>query len=126
MGRLKALFHINRYPSLSYLYISHRVLRWTVCPWLLPLIFLSNLFLCSYPGGNFYVFVFGVQVLFYLFALVGTILSGRQIRIRFFFLPYYFIFMNLNMIKGLFHYLFLKPSVLWEKSIRDLENTTKW
>ena len=32
MAYLKKLFNVFRYPILSFQYISHRVLRWTLCP----------------------------------------------------------------------------------------------
>src|SRR5690606_11550963 len=37
---LKDLMNIFKYGVLSFQYISHRVLRWTICPALLPVIFI--------------------------------------------------------------------------------------
>ncbi|MEO6915509.1 MAG: glycosyltransferase family 2 protein [Chitinophagaceae bacterium] len=116
MGRLTPLLNFFKYPSLSYLYISHRVLRWTICPLLLPILLMSNCFLVS--DSIVYQVALTVQMLFYFFALIGGILASRAIRIKVLFLPFYFLFMNWSLVSGMFNFIFLKSSVLWEKSER--------
>lgn len=65
---LKQLLNIFRYGKLSFQYISHRVLRWVVCPVLLPLLFIANLMLCYFSDDNFYIILMCLQILFYLAA----------------------------------------------------------
>ena len=72
MGMLKELFNIFKYPVLSFQFISHRILRWTLCPLCLVLLLLSNIVLFNkgYSHG-FYGWFLHVQLLFYLLAMLG-------------------------------------------------------
>ena len=83
--RLRALLNPLKHGILSFQYLSHRVLRWTLAPLALPLIFVLNwlLILIVDPdtigrGGNWaglYTFIFGAQVVFYLSAILGWVLN---------------------------------------------------
>ena len=69
---LKDLLNIFKYGKLSFQYISHRVLRWCVCPFLLPVIFISNLFLYfRHAALHVYTVLLVLQILFYLAAAIG-------------------------------------------------------
>lgn len=118
MIMMKSLFNIFRYPVLSFEYISHRVLRWTLCPVLLPVIFLLNLLIVWKGGGILYQALLAAQVLFYLAALFSWILSKRHIKIKLLYVPYYFVFQNYCLYLGFFKHLKGKQSVLWEKAER--------
>jgi cellulose synthase/poly-beta-1,6-N-acetylglucosamine synthase-like glycosyltransferase len=110
------LLNIGRYGRLSFQFISHRVMRWTVGPIALPLIFLLNILLAS--QGTLYIILLVIQVCFYLLALVGAfrVRNGKGGFI--FMLPYYFSFMNFSILAGLKRYLTGAQSVTWEKSKR--------
>lgn len=124
MSKLWPLFNVFKHPALSYLYISHRVFRWTICPFLLPALLIINFFLAS--GSLFFKITLAVQGTFYLLAIIGGLLSSRKVRVSIFFVPYYFIFMNWSLLQGLYRHLFTVQTVLWEKSRRSpLEITTK-
>ncbi|MEO2059969.1 MAG: glycosyltransferase family 2 protein [Mesonia sp.] len=72
--RLKALLNVFRYTTLSFQYISHRVLRWTLTPLLLGLIFPLNFVIALQEGFgsmHLYSLLFLGQVLFYAAALLG-------------------------------------------------------
>lgn len=121
---LRDLLNIFKYGKLSFQFISHRVLRWAVCPFMLPIIFISNLFICLYQESFFYIFLFTIQVLFYVAALAGYILSVKRSKITIFYVPFYFVFMNICIYLGLIRYLGGKQSVLWDKAVRKPEILT--
>lgn len=117
LWRLRALLNIFVYGIFSFQYISHRVLRWTVAPLSLPLIFFINIYLASL-GQPLYQLLLGGQILFYLFAWLGYIFETRHLKIKAFFVPYYFCVMNYAMYRGLFRLMAGKQSVVWEKAKR--------
>lgn len=120
--RLSPLLNIFKYGILSFQYISHRVLRWTLAPISLPLIFLINLILFIKLGynnfQNIYVWLFYGQVLFYLLSFIGWKLENRAIRIKALFVPYYFMIMNLAVLMGMKRYFKGNQSVNWERAKR--------
>lgn len=120
--RLSALLNIFKYKTLSFQYISHRVLRWIFAPFFLPLIFLANLLIALQTGmynyENLYTLLFYGQVLFYIFALLGWYFENRKIKIKILFIPYYFFIMNLSMYLGLARFIKGKQSVNWERAKR--------
>lgn len=119
--RLWPLLNIFKYGTLSFQYISHRVLRWTLAPLslllLLPLGFLLALSE-NFTLTGFYSILFGLQVLFYLSALLGWYLENKLIRIKLLFVPYYFFIMNLSVFLGLKRYIKGSQSVNWERAKR--------
>ncbi len=119
MIMLRYLLNPFRYGMLSFQYVSHRVLRWTLAPLSLPLILLSNIFLVVY-AQPFYLFILTGQIFFYGHAFLGYLYQDRKISIKGFFVPYYFVVMNLSVYAGLFRFLRGKQSVVWEKSKRAL------
>jgi cellulose synthase/poly-beta-1,6-N-acetylglucosamine synthase-like glycosyltransferase len=117
MSRLTALLNPFKYGILSFQYISHRVLRWTLAPLFLPLILAANIVLTLHIGG-FYTLALAGQALFYLIAGAGYLLQDKKISIKGFFVPYYFAVMNLSVYAGFLRYLKGSQSVVWDKSKR--------
>ncbi len=115
--RLAPLLNIFKYGVLSFQYISHRVLRWTLAPLALPIILIANIILAT-GGSPVYQFILGCQVLFYLMAVLGYILETKKIKLKAFFVPYYFCIMNYAVYRGFFRYLGDNQSVMWERSKR--------
>lgn len=116
--RLRGLCNIFRYGTLSFQYVSHRVLRWTITPVVLFLLFPVNIFLaCS--GSHFFMSTLLLQILFYVAAFVGGKLEQVNMRNKLLFIPYYFMFMNINVIKGFFYLSRHKGTGIWEKAKRD-------
>ena len=103
-------------PLLFFQYISHRVLRWTVTPFLLIFIFALNFFLLD--RGWIYPLMLAGQILFYLAAALGYFLENRQIRMKLLFVPYYFCVMNYAVIAGFFRFLKGGQKGTWEKAKR--------
>ena len=119
--RLKSLLNFFKYGTLSFQYISHRVLRWTLAPLSLLLMLIIGFFLALREGmfaTGFYSILFWLQVLFYLAALLGWYLENRSIRLKLLFVPYYFFIMNLSVFLGLKRYLKGSQSVNWERAKR--------
>lgn len=120
IARLRSLlipnpFHLG---LLRFQYVSHRVLRWSVTPVLLFLLLpLNLLILCLYPSPLYAVFL-GLQVLFYLLGAVGAIQQKKHIKNKILFIPYYFLFMNLNVLKGFVYLRKTKGKGTWEKAQR--------
>jgi biofilm PGA synthesis N-glycosyltransferase PgaC len=115
---LKSLLNPFKQPLLTFQYVSHRVLRWTVTPFLMILALILNVAIVAAGGGLLYqVLLFG-QVAFYLASLTGWLLERREIKIKILFIPYYFCMMNYAVIRGIFRYLAGGQSAAWEKSKR--------
>lgn len=117
MWLLIPLLNVFKYGRLSFQYISHRVLRWTLAPLGLPLVFVLSGILAFY-GPEVYLWVFAGQLFFYLFALIGYFLQRRHLRMKIFFIPFYFTFMNYTVFPGFLRFLRGKQTVLWEKAKR--------
>ncbi len=117
--RLRGLLNFFKYPMLSFQYISHRVLRWTMTPLFLFALLPLNLLLVILGGAAIYSVLFAFQLLFYLLAYFGKRMEDRKLRNKILFVPYYFLFMNINVIKG-FLYLIKKKrgDGTWEKAKR--------
>jgi len=115
--RLKSLFNPFKYPILSFQYISHRVLRWTVTPFLLILVFALNAVL-ALPGETLFKAILVAQVLFYLLAIAGMIMEKRHIRIKALFVPYYFCVMNYAVLMGMIRCFTTKQSAVLQRTQR--------
>lgn len=113
VARLLPLLNIFRYGLLSFQYLSHRVLRWTLAPALLPIALVTNLYLARQSG--FYTAILWLQLLFYTAALAGYLLEQRKLRFKALFVPYYFCVMNYAQYAGLLRYARGRQSVLWER-----------
>ena len=113
--RLSALLNVARYGWLSFQYITHRVMRWAVAPFCLPLILLLNILLVVLPGTALYWWLLVAQVLFYASALLGYYLEDRHIRVKLLFIPYYFSFMNVCALLGFLRYRRGNDTGIWEK-----------
>jgi cellulose synthase/poly-beta-1,6-N-acetylglucosamine synthase-like glycosyltransferase len=120
--RLKELLNFFKYGTLSFQYISHRVLRWTLAPLGLLLILIFNTILSSQIGffdfSSIYTWTFWGQIAFYVAALLGWYLENHQIKIKILFIPYYFFIMNYAVYLGFWRYLKGKQSVKWERAKR--------
>lgn len=119
---LRDLLNIFKYPLLSFQYISHRVLRWTLCPLFLPLILLCNSILVAAGASSVYTIILAAQLLFYGMALTGWLLSLQNKKVSFLYAPYYFVFINVSLYFGFFRFLKGGQTVLWEKAARAKHN----
>jgi cellulose synthase/poly-beta-1,6-N-acetylglucosamine synthase-like glycosyltransferase len=121
--RLRSLLNFFKYGTLSFQYISHRVLRWTLTPFLLLLIIPINFALAINAGfqlSNIYTLLFNGQILFYVAALTGWFFENHKIKIKALFIPYYFFIMNLSVFLGFGRYLKGSQTIKWERAKRGL------
>jgi len=120
--RLSPLLNPFKYGTLSFQYISHRVLRWTIAPVALPLIFIANLILAIHFGfdnfSNIYTLLFYAQIIFYAASLLGWYFENKKIKVKILFIPYYFFIMNYAVFLGFKRYLAGQQSVNWERAKR--------
>ncbi|GAB3222983.1 glycosyltransferase family 2 protein [Spirosoma arcticum] len=124
--RLVHLLNIFTYGWLTFQYVSHRVLRWAVTPFCLPLLVALNLILLtesyvvgpSLPGARFWWVALALQVFFYGMAYIGYTLENRQTRWKLTFVPFYFVFMNWCVLLGFARFWNGTISGVWEKSQR--------
>ena len=117
--RLKGLLLPFRFPVLCFEYISHRLLRWVVTPYLLIVALVLNVVLwCDNNTETYLTWFLYMQTLFYSTALLGWLLGKRQMKYKLFFIPYYFCLMNFAVIAGMFRFIFADQTVLWEKARR--------
>jgi cellulose synthase/poly-beta-1,6-N-acetylglucosamine synthase-like glycosyltransferase len=114
--RLYPLLNIFKYGLLSFQYISHRVLRWTITPIAMILLLLVNIALA--PFSTFFLVVLGLQILFYLSAYIGYVLEDKKLKVKIFFIPYYFYIMNYAVFMGFGRYIKKSQSVNWERAKR--------
>ena len=117
---LKKLFNVYKYPLLSFQFISHRILRWTVCPVCLLICFFTNVILVAKDQTGFYGIFLLTQIVFYTIAVTGWLLARQNLRIKAFYIPYYFFFMNLSMFLGFFRFIGGRQPVAWDKSSREV------
>jgi biofilm PGA synthesis N-glycosyltransferase PgaC len=121
IGMLSSLFAFWRYPRLSFLYISHRVLRWTLSPIGLIIALIANAFLIQ--AGTGYLALFTAQAGFYVLAALAA-LSPALRKNKVAKLAYYFTFMNVSVILGFFRFIRGSQSASWEKARRTLAPVT--
>lgn len=116
---LKSLLLPFKLPVLSLQYISHRVLRWTVVPFLMILVLLLNILIVA-AGGSPFIFqlILCLQLAFYSMSLFGWLLETRQVKVKILFIPFYFCMMNYAVIRGIFRFAAGRQSAVWDKAKR--------
>ena len=116
MNRLGSLLQFWKHPLVSFMYVSHRVLRWSISAFALPLLFVLNGLLLT--QGNLYIALFVAQALFYAFAWVGYLNQQNPKQQKVFFVPYYFMLMNYAVWAGFFRYRKGAQSAVWQRAQR--------
>lgn len=116
--RLRGLMNPLKHPLVAFQFISHRVLRWSVAPFALLALVPLNVALVMMNAGWLYTAIWILQILFYLGAWTGLQLSMKGKRGGIFFVAYYFLFMNLNVFRGISYLYSHKNSGNWEKAKR--------
>ena len=105
-------------PVVAFQFISHRVLRWSITPIALLLLIPLNVLLVFLKAGAVYNWIWVLQILFYIAAFLGYLLERKGKKNKFLYIPYYFLFMNLNVFKGMAYLKSHKSSGAWEKAKR--------
>lgn len=116
--RLRRLYNPIKYGLVTFEFVSHRVMRWAVAPFMLPIIFVSNALLLLQNGSQLYQLLMACQLLFYAAALLGWILESRKLKVKLLFVPFYFSMMNYAVMAGYVRFVKGSQTALWEKSKR--------
>ncbi|MBR2292477.1 MAG: glycosyltransferase family 2 protein [Prevotella sp.] len=116
---LRRMLSPLRQPLVAFQYISHRVLRWSLTPIAMVILLIANIALVAIGAGVFYTVLLVLQAAFYLAALLGWLLSRRGIKNKLLYTAYYFLFMNLNVFRGMAYLRSHKNSGAWEKAKRS-------
>ena len=116
---LRKMLNPFRQPLVTFQYISHRVLRWSVAPVALVLLLLANIALVATGAGTFYTVLLVLQILFYLMAFCGWFLNRNGHKNKLLYTTYYFVFMNLNVFRGMAYLKSHGNSGMWEKAKRS-------
>jgi hypothetical protein len=93
-------------------------LRWTLCPLLLPVLFITNTYLYLDNGSPVYAVFFWCQWAFYALAILGLFFSSRKVLTNSLLVPYYFAFMVWSQYAGFYRFIRRKQTVFWEKANR--------
>ncbi|RNI26312.1 glycosyltransferase family 2 protein [Rufibacter latericius] len=122
MLRLGALLNPFRQPIVTFLYVSHRVLRWSLAPLMLALLIPVS-FSLAWKGGLFNQLLFTAQVLFYFLAWLGWKAELKGKKIKPLVLPLYFSMMNLAVFLGFIRFFRKAQPAAWEKADRAASPT---
>lgn len=115
---LKGMMNPFHRPLVAFQFISHRVLRWSITPIALFLLIPLNVVLVLLKAGTIYNWIWILQIIFYLAALTGYLLEKNGKKNKLLYVPYYFLFMNLNVFRGMAYLKSHKSSGAWEKAKR--------
>lgn len=116
--RLRKLMNPFRFPFTSLMFVSHRALRWSITPVSLFALLPLNVLLVIDEGGPLYSVLLFLQILFYIAAVIGRVLDNRGRSAGLFNIPYYFLFMNINVIAGFFYLYKKRGDGTWERAKR--------
>jgi hypothetical protein len=123
VGYLTECLNIFSYPLLAVQYFSRRLLRWIICPVLIPILLIANLYIVNaMQSHGLYSWTLNFQLAFYLLAIPGWRLIKNGKKAGLLSIPFYFVFMNYCQVKGFFRYIRGKQTVLWDKSLREAVN----
>jgi cellulose synthase/poly-beta-1,6-N-acetylglucosamine synthase-like glycosyltransferase len=115
---LRRMMNPFRHFVVAFQFVSHRVLRWTVTPIALVALIPLNVLLVFMNAGTVYTIMWLLQILFYAAAFIGYELEQRGKKSKMLYVPYYFLFMNFNVFRGMHYLRTHQGSGTWEKARR--------
>lgn len=107
-----------KYGLVAFQFVSHRVLRWVLVPFLLPVILVTNALLAAHP---LYLGLLAAQVMFYGLAAFGFALEKQGRKWKPAYLPFFFTFLNYAALCGAWRYFTKTQAVTWEKVKRPVK-----
>ena len=116
---LRGMLNPFKQPLVTFQYVSHRVLRWSLTPITMVLLLLSNIVLVALGSHPFYTVMLILQLLFYLMAFAGWLQNHYRQQNKLLYAAYYFVFMNLNVFRGMAYLKSHAKSGAWEKAKRS-------
>ena len=115
---LRKMLNPFRQPTVAFQYISHRVLRWSITPVAMLALIPLNIALVLLHAGTVYTVIAVLQLLFYLAAALSWLLESQGRRQKLLYVAYYFLFMNVNVFRGMKYLYAHKGGGTWEKAKR--------
>jgi cellulose synthase/poly-beta-1,6-N-acetylglucosamine synthase-like glycosyltransferase len=119
--RLKQAFNPFHNFILFFQFLSHKVSRWLIVPFALPLIFILNIIIVYIEGVekiSLSLILLLTQLIFYIITCIGWYFQSRNIKMKLFFVPFYVLMMNYASWLGLLRYIKGNQSVNWERAKR--------
>ncbi len=116
--RLRRMLNPFRQPVVAFQLLSHRVLRWTITPFALLALVPQNIIIVALGGCMIYTVILALQALFWLAALAGWLMARSGKKNKLLYIPYYFVFMNVNVFRGMAYLRSHKSNGAWEKAKR--------
>ena len=102
----------------AFQFVSHRVLRWSITPIAMMALIPLNIALVVMNAGMVYTIILILQLLFYLSACCGWYLDHLGKKNKLLYVPYYFLFMNINVFRGMYYLYTHHSGGIWEKAKR--------
>lgn len=99
--------------------VSHRFLRWSITPVALMALIPINTALVLCNAGACYTIIWCLQILFYISAFIGYAMSAKGKKNKLFYIAFYFLFMNVNVFRGMKYLATHKGGGTWEKAKRS-------
>ena len=116
---LRGLMNPLSHPIIAFQFISHRVLRWSITPFCMLALLLTNMMLTALTTDCIFYIIMALQALFYAAAIGGWLVAKQGLRnIKLLHVPYYFLFMNINVFRGIAYLRTHRHSGTWEKAKR--------
>ncbi len=115
---LRKMMNPFRKPIVAFQFVSHRVLRWSITPFALMALIPINVILVMMNAGPFYTVCWILQIIFYMAAFCGYLLERHERRSKLLYIPYYFLFMNMNVFAGISYLRSHQGGGTWEKAKR--------
>ena len=116
---LRSMLNPLKQPLVTFQYVSHRVLRWSITPIAMILLLLVNIALVIMGAGTFYTVMLILQAIFYLMAFAGWLQNRIGYKNKLLYTAYYFVFMNFNVFRGMSYLRTHGKSGAWEKAKRS-------
>ena len=115
---LRSMMNPFKNPMVAFQFVSHRVLRWSITPIALIALIPLNVALVMMKAGTVYTIVWILQILFYLAAFGGFQMEQHGRKNKLLYVPYYFLFMNINVFSGMRYLKTHQGGGTWEKAKR--------
>jgi cellulose synthase/poly-beta-1,6-N-acetylglucosamine synthase-like glycosyltransferase len=119
LNYLPGIWNPFQYGLLSILFLSHRYLRWSVIPFILPLLIIVSGILAF--SSTLYLFIFILTMIVVTGAVAGLSVRNENKIPKVLLVPSYFLMMNAAAYVGLIRYWKGSQSAVWEKSKRYVE-----
>lgn len=116
---LRSMMNPLRHPIIAFQFVSHRVLRWSITPFCMLALLLTNILLTILSTDCVFYIILTMQALLYAAAVGGWLAAkwGHK-PIKLLHVPYYFLFMNINVFRGIAYLRTHRHSGTWEKAKR--------